>query len=76
MPSIRGHLTGVEPRYLYRRIEDAHYARKVEIRSSIRAQPVVWACNTIDEFTSALGKHDLAAIARHHLLGLTVAEVS
>jgi hypothetical protein len=59
---------GLSRGYLYRRIEDAHYARKVEIRSSIRGSAGrMLACDTIDEFTSALGKHDLAAIARHHL---------
>jgi len=41
----------------YRRIEDAHYARKAEIRSSGRqpAAPMV-ACSTIDEFASALAE--------------------
>ena len=59
---------GLSRGYSYRRIEDAHYARKVEIRSSIRGSAGrMLACDTIDEFTSALGKHDLAAIARHHL---------
>lgn len=46
---------GLTPGYPYRRIEDAHYARKAEIRSA--ARPVVGpmvACSTIDEFTSAL----------------------
>jgi hypothetical protein len=59
---------GLSRGYSYRRIEDAHYARKVEIRSGVRgsAGPML-ACSTIDEFTSALAKHPLAAIARHHL---------
>ena len=43
--------------YSYRRIEDAHYARKVEIRSRTRsfAGPMV-ACSTLDEFASVLAK--------------------
>ncbi len=59
---------GLSRGYLYRRIEDAHYARKVEIRSGIRGSsgPML-ACSTIDEFTSALAEHSLATIARHHL---------
>jgi hypothetical protein len=46
---------GLSRGYSYRRIEDAHYARKVEIRSSTRrfVGPMV-ACSTVDEFTSAL----------------------
>ena len=59
---------GLSRGYSYRRIEDAHYARKAEIRSRARGfAGLMMACDTIDEFTSALGKHDLAAIARHHL---------
>lgn len=56
---------GLSRGYSYRRIEDAHYARKVELKSRIRgfAGPMV-ACNTIDEFTSVLAKHALAAVAR------------
>ncbi len=39
----------------YRRIEDAHYARKFEIRSRTKdpAGPIM-ACGTLDEFASAL----------------------
>ena len=46
---------GLSRGYCYGRIEDAHYARKVEIRSRCGsfAGPMV-ACSTIDEFTSAL----------------------
>ena len=58
---------GLNRGYSYRRIEDAHYARKVEIRSRAQgfAGPMV-ACSTIEEFTSALADHALAA-ARHKL---------
>jgi hypothetical protein len=43
--------------YSYRRIEDAHYARKVEIRSCALSVvgPMV-ACSTLDEFSSVLAK--------------------
>ena len=46
---------GLSRGYSYRRIEDAHYARKVEIRSCAgrSAGPAV-ACSTVDEFTSTL----------------------
>jgi hypothetical protein len=59
---------GLSRGYSYRRIEDAHYARKVEIRSGIggSAGPML-ACSTVDEFTSTLAKHSLTAIARHRL---------
>jgi len=48
---------GLSRGYSYRRIEDAHYARKVEIRSCAEsvAGPMV-ACSTLDEFISALAK--------------------
>ena len=48
---------GLSRGYSYRRIEDAHYARKVEIRSRTRsfAGPMV-ACSTLDEFSSTLAK--------------------
>jgi hypothetical protein len=41
--------------YSYRRVEDAHYARKVQIKSGGRsaAGPMV-ACSTLDEFSSVL----------------------
>jgi hypothetical protein len=46
---------GLHRGYSYRRIEDAHYARKVEIGSRARsfAGPMV-ACSTLDEFSSVL----------------------
>ena len=58
---------GLRSGYPYRRIEDAHYARRAEIRSrshGFAAEMV--ACSTIDEFTAALADHALAA-ARHRL---------
>src|ERR1700724_4164531 len=46
---------GLRRGYSYRRIEDAHYARKVEIGSRARsfAGPMV-ACRTLDGFSSVL----------------------
>jgi len=44
---------GLSRGYAYRRIEDAHYARKAEIRSCASARPML-ACSTVDEFTSTL----------------------
>jgi hypothetical protein len=40
---------GVTRGYPYRRIEDAYYAQKAEIRGSARA-PAVIVCQTLDEF--------------------------
>jgi hypothetical protein len=58
---------GLSRGYSYRRIEDAHYARNVEIRSRSKSfdRPMV-ACSTVEEFTSTLADHALAA-ARHRL---------
>jgi len=50
---------GLSCGYAYRRIEDAHYARNVEIRSRKRGWPLAaLACNTLDEFTSAVAERD------------------
>jgi hypothetical protein len=48
---------GLSRGYSYRRVEDAHYARKVQIRSGYGsvAGPMV-ACSTVDEFSSVLAK--------------------
>jgi hypothetical protein len=42
---------GLSRGYIYRRVEDAHYARRVEIRScnKVRACQIA-ACGTVDEF--------------------------
>ena len=59
---------GLSRGYCYGRIEDAHYARKVEIRSRAGsfAGPMV-ACSTIDEFISALARRAATEAARPHL---------
>ena len=46
---------GLSRGYPYRRVEDAHYARKVEIKSRGRGRPgPTVACSTVDEFISAI----------------------
>ena len=58
---------GLRRGYPYRRIEDAHYARRAEIRSrghAVTAEMV--ACSTVDEFAATLADRALAA-ARHRL---------
>jgi hypothetical protein len=58
---------GLSRGYSYRRIEDADYARKVEIRSRSKRLPSpMVACSTVQEFASMLADHALAA-ARHRL---------
>ena len=49
---------GLSRGYAYRRVEDAHYARRAEIKSHGTgfAAPMV-ACATIDEFTSIMAEH-------------------
>ena len=50
---------GLSRGYRYRRVEDAHYARKVEIKSRRRGRPgSAVACATLDEFTSAVAERD------------------
>ena len=58
---------GLSLGYAYRRIEDAHYARKAEIRSRAArfAHPMV-ACSTLDEFSSALANDSDTERARPH----------
>ena len=59
--------TGLSLGYAYRRIEDAHYARKAEIgsRGTRFAYPMV-ACSTLDEFSSALAKDAGTESAHRH----------
>jgi hypothetical protein len=50
---------GLSCGYAYRRIEDAHYARNLEIRSRKRGRPLSpLTCDTLDEFTSAVAERD------------------
>jgi hypothetical protein len=50
---------GLSRGYAYRRVEDAHYARNVEIRSrrSGRSGAAV-VCSTLDEFTLAVSERE------------------
>jgi hypothetical protein len=51
---------GLSRGYPYRRIEDAHYARNVEIRCrTSRDVRHMVACSTVDEFTSALAENHI-----------------
>jgi hypothetical protein len=53
---------GLHRGYAYRRIEDANYARRAEIRSRSHGFAAgMVACRTIDEFAAALADHALAA---------------
>ena len=50
---------GLSRGYLYPRVEDAHYARKVEIKSRRRGRPgPAVACSTLDEFTLAVAERE------------------
>jgi hypothetical protein len=51
---------GLSRGYAYRRIEDAHYARNVELKSRRRgwSDPAV-ACGTLDEFALAIAKREV-----------------
>jgi hypothetical protein len=44
--------------YAYSRIEDAHYARNVEIRSRRRQPDAAVVCATLDEFTRAVTERE------------------
>jgi hypothetical protein len=56
---------GLSRGFSYRRIEDAYYARKVEIRSRTK-NPVgrIMACTTLDEFASALTVGSTSGLGR------------
>ena len=46
---------GLSPGYTYGRVEDAHYARKVEIRSpKPGSSNKTIACSTVDEFVQLM----------------------
>jgi hypothetical protein len=49
---------GLSRGYAYRRIEDAHYARKVEIQSRQRQPDAAVVCATLDEFTTAVTERE------------------
>jgi hypothetical protein len=49
---------GLSRGFAYRRIEDAHYARNVEIKSHWRQPDTAVVCTTLDEFTTAVTERD------------------
>jgi len=50
---------GLSRGYAYRRIEDAHYARNVEIRYRRPGRPgAAVACSTLEEFTLAVAERE------------------
>jgi len=56
---------GLRRGYIYRIIEDAHYARKFDIRlSGKNASHRTVACNTVDEFTQLTGAGHAAVTGR------------
>ena len=52
---------GVTRGYPYRRIEDAHYARKAEIKALAQGRAVV--CQTLDEFIAKSTGYEMLAAA-------------
>ena len=50
---------GLSPGYAYRRIEDAHYARNVELKSRKRRSGPAVACTTLDEFALAIADREV-----------------
>jgi hypothetical protein len=52
--------TGLSRGYSYRRVEDAYYARRVEIRSHGTGSAYhLVACSTIDEFAAELAEREI-----------------
>jgi hypothetical protein len=55
---------GMTRGYLYRRIEDAHYARNAEIKTSARGRaPSAIVCQTLDEFIAKSTGYEMLAAA-------------
>ena len=55
---------GVTRSYPYRRIEDAHYARNAEIRTSAQGRaPAAIVCQTLDEFIAKSTGYEMLAAA-------------
>ena len=54
---------GLQRGYTYRSVEDAHYARKFDIRSRVKdGSERMVACNTLDEFMQLSGASPSAAL--------------
>jgi hypothetical protein len=55
---------GVTRGYPYRRIEDAHYARKAEIKASAQGRALAAiVCQTLDEFIANSTGYEMLAAA-------------
>jgi hypothetical protein len=55
---------GMSRGYLYRRIEDAHYARNAETKASARGHaPSAIVCQTLDEFIAESTGYEMLAAA-------------
>ena len=55
---------GVTRGYPYRRVEDAHYARKAEIKASAQGRaPSAIVCQTLDEFIAKSTGYEMRAAA-------------
>ena len=55
---------GVTRGYPYRRIEDAHYARKAEIKALAQGRPAAAiVCQTVDEFIANSTGYEILAAA-------------
>ncbi|HEY1895604.1 MAG TPA: hypothetical protein VGG62_04995 [Terracidiphilus sp.] len=55
---------GVSRGYPYRRIEDAHYARNAEIKTSAQGRaPSAIVCHTLDEFVAKSTGYEMLAAA-------------
>ncbi|HYZ40494.1 MAG TPA: hypothetical protein VE687_07690 [Stellaceae bacterium] len=55
---------GMTRGYLYRRVEDAHYARNTEIRASARGRTrSTIFCQTLDEFIAKSTGYEMLAAA-------------
>jgi len=55
---------GVTRGYPYRRIEDAHYARKAEIKALAQGRAVAAiVCQSLDEFIAKSTGHEMLAAA-------------
>jgi hypothetical protein len=54
---------GMTRGYPYRRVEDAHYARNVEIKASAQGRALAVVCQTLDEFIAKSTGYEMLAAA-------------
>jgi hypothetical protein len=61
---------GVTRSYPYRRIEDAHYARNAEIKTSAQGRaPAAIVCQTLDDFIANSTGYEMLAATMWERLG-------